>query len=153
MTKSFKRVEGVYKRADIRKNVEWAVDSLAKVVNEVEDVEDKIAYLKDTVEDMHHSPADTKFSASFTDFGSLGVILPKEYEKIFKNNMRDILERITEINSELGYDVVQHYMQIRGYRDLYVAFPIVAVDIIIKDTAYKLLEEYGGLSKDTELNS
>ncbi|QQO41314.1 hypothetical protein 015DV004_98 [Bacillus phage 015DV004] len=153
MTKYFKRVEGVYKRADIRKNVKWAVDSLATGMNKVEDVEDKIAYLKGATADMHHHPADIRFLASFTEFGSFGVVLTKEYEKIFKDNMRDILERITEMNKTHGYDVVQHYMQVRGYKDVYVAFPIVAVDIIIKDTAYKLLEEYGGLSKDTELNS
>ncbi|QXN70773.1 hypothetical protein TIMEGRIFFIN_154 [Bacillus phage vB_BspH_TimeGriffin] len=139
--KNFKRIEGVYKRADIRKNVQWAVDILAKEMYKSEDMEDMIAYLKDGIRDMEHSRPDVNFSD--TNFGPFGVFLTEEDEKIFKDNMRDILERITELNKELKYDVVQHYMQVRGYKDMYTAFPKVAIEIIIKDTACKLLEEYG----------
>lgn len=109
-------------------NIKWAVNILK---DNMEDMirEDKISYLNDVTQHGCIS-------------GIVGeVISTYDIDNIFKDNMDDILERLTEISEEFGYDVLQLAMSNLNYEGNYTMFPTAAVWLIIENTAGMLLAD------------
>ncbi|WZL56278.1 hypothetical protein SP3_00219 [Bacillus phage fHSPT3] len=109
-------------------NIQWAVDILEDNMLGL-DREERMSYLEDV----------TSHGCISGNVG--GAIYTYDINNLFKDNMENILERITELNEEFGHDVIQSAMKNLDYDREYNMFPTVAVWLIIEETAASLLSD------------
>ncbi|QQO40698.1 hypothetical protein 000TH009_262 [Bacillus phage 000TH009] len=118
-------------------NTQWAIEILEENMRGF-DRGERMNYLEDVTQ---HGCISATVS---------GVIYTHDINNIFKDNMDDILEQLTQLNEELGYDVVQSAMTRLDYDKEYTMFPTVAVWMIIEDTAASLLSDLENEEEEEE---
>lgn len=109
-------------------NIKWAIEILENGMSGF-DKEEKMNYLEDVTQHGCISGVVT------------AVVYTSDINDIFKDNTDDILERLTDISEEFGYDVLQSAMSNLNYEGDYTMLPTVAVWLIIENTAGMLLAD------------